>query len=295
MSAFDSYGQFLAACFERMQSWEDVMAGKRNWLIGCGVGCLITIVVLAIGGTLLWRAGKQVVASFEEVGDSQHTLTQHYGGLRDYQPPADGRIDADRLEVFLSVQASLHDVGVELAGHAEVLRGLEGKKRIGPGSVLSGVRSVMGLGRTVAAYMDARNTALLDRGMGFGEYSYLCTVAYYAGSEREFHPLFSVYENEEDDMRPDRLRGHFRAWLSNQRDAAESRGLDERWIEILEDELSRLAASELRIPWRNGLPEPTAESLAPYRARLDDGYVELGAMLCIGADKEGEGFDFEIQ
>jgi len=274
---------------------EGIVSAKRNWLVGCGAGCLITILIVAVGGSLLWRTGKKVVAAFDEVGDSQHTLTQHYGGLRDYVPPADGRIDADRIEIFLAVQESLHEVAVELAGHAKVLRGLEGKKTIGPGSVISGVRSVMGLGRTVAAYMDARNTALLDRGMGFGEYSYLCTITYYADSDREFYPVFSVYESEEDETRPKRLRGHFRAWLTNQRDAAATRGLDARWIKTMDDELSRLAASGLRIPWRDGLPAPTAESLAPFRVRLEEGYVELGAMLCIGADKDGEGFDFEIQ
>ena len=120
-------------------------------------------------------------------------------------------------------------------------------------------------------------------------------MALYANSDREFYPVFSVYESEEDETRPERLRGHFRAWLTNQRDAAEARGLDERWIEILDDELSRLTASELLVPWRGGLPEPTAESLAPFRARLDEGYLEMGAMLCVGADKDGEGFDFEIQ
>jgi len=272
------------------------MAGKRNWLIGCGAGCLITIVVVAIAGTLLWRTGKQVLAVFDDVGDSQQVLTQQYGELRDYTPSADGRIDANRLEIFLRVQGELHERGTELAGHAEILRRLEEKRSIGLGNVISGIRSVMGLGKSVAAYMDARNTVLLANGMGFGEYSYLYTIAYHAGTGRELYPVFSINDEDEIELRPERLQGHFKAWLTNQREAAANRGLDSAWLAALDAELSRLSVSEIRVPWRDGLPANTAESLTPYRSRLDASFVELGAMLCIGADKEmGEGFDFEIR
>ncbi len=273
------------------------MASKRTWLTGCGIGCLVIVAAAVIGGSLLWRAGRTVIAAFDEVGESQAVLTQQYGGLRDYAPSADGRIAPGRVEAFLAVLADTREPAVELSGHGERLRRLEGDGGApSPGDVISGLKSIPALGRSVAAYLGARNEALITHGMGFGEYSYLWTIVYLSGGDREFTPTFSVYEDEDVEQRPIRLRGHFEAWLENQIEAAEAEGLDRDRIRDLEYELSRIRRSELTVPWLDGLPDSTAESLAPYRDRLDAAYVDLGAMLCIGADKSGrEGYDFEIQ
>ncbi len=271
------------------------MAGKRNWLMGCGVGCLALIVLTIIGGTLVWRSGKQVVSALDAVGDSQEALAQQYGALREYAPPSDGRLGADRLEIFLAVQTAIHEPGAELAGFIDVVSLLEEKKSIGPRNVITGIRSLMGLGHSVAAYLDARNSALLDHGMGLGEYSYLYVIVYHAGTGRELRPAFSMRDSGEMEPRLDRLRGHFKAWLTNQREAAASSNPAPGWLETLDNELARLTTGELHAPWRDGLPEATASSLEPYRVRMDEFYLPLGALLCIGADKSGEGFDFEIQ
>ena len=271
------------------------MAGKRNWLMGCGIGCLVVVVLAVIGGVQLVRTGKQFAARFDEVGESQAELTRQYGRLRDYVPPADGRLSPERMETFLRVQTALADVGAELSAHGLALRRLVEGGGGGPRAIITGVKSLVGLGKSVAAYLDRRNEALLAAGMGFGEYSCIYAIAYHAWLEHELHPVFSVHDQEDMGPRIERLQGHFEAWLENQRAAAEAAGEDAAWLRTLDEEIRALGLAELRVPWRDGLPARTAASLEPYYEELEATYRSLGPLLCIGADQTGEGFDFQVQ
>ena len=272
------------------------MASKRNWFVGCGIGCLVVLVIAVVGGALLFRTGKQVIARFDEVSDSQLELTRQYGALCDYMPPADGRLDPGRIETFLRVQDAIAIVSSELVAHSGTLQDLEQDDKIGPGKFLKGFKNVVGLGKSVAGYLEQRNEALLREGMGLGEYSYLNAIIYHAWLGHDLEPVFSTHDQEDLGPRPARLQGHFKAWLHAQREAAAAAGDDPRWLQTLDDELLALSLSDLRVPWRDGLPARTAAALEPFRARIEATYLPLGPLLCIGADKEeGEGFDFEIQ
>ncbi|MBU0742501.1 hypothetical protein KKG45_00150 [bacterium] len=271
------------------------MSSKRNWLTGCGLGCLVILAIVAVGGVVMFRTGKQVVASLDEVSVSQRELTSQFGGLRNYVPPADGRLDPGRLETFLRIQEAIAAVGSKLASHGETLRSMEENSSFKPGMFLQGFKSVIGLGKSVAGYLSQRNEALLREGMGLGEYSYLYVTAYHSWLGHDLEPVFSTHDQEDMGPRIGRLHGHFKAWLRAQRDAAAAVGGDPQWLQTLDDEILALSLSDLRVPWREGLPGRTAAALEPFRSRIEATYLPLGPLLCIGADEPGDGFDFQIQ
>lgn len=271
------------------------MAGKRNWLMGCGIGCLTILIVIAVGGALLYRTGRQFVAHLDEVGESQGELTRLYGELRDYEPPADGRFAPGRIETFLRVQEDIAEVGAELSAHGKNLRDLEEGGGGGPRKLIVAVKSLVGLGKSVAGYLEQRNEALLGEGMGLGEYSYIYLIAYHAWMGHELRPVFSVHDQEDMGPRIARLQGYFETWLRAQRAAAAAAGEDPQWLQTLDDDIRALGMAELRVPWCDGLPARTSASLEPYYERLEASYRPLGPLLCIGAETAGDGFDFQVQ
>ena len=62
----------------------------RNLLTGCGAGCLLTLVVAAVVGALVFREVKDSFDRFESVADLQARLLEEHGSVADYVPPADG-------------------------------------------------------------------------------------------------------------------------------------------------------------------------------------------------------------
>ena len=64
---------------------------------------------------------------------------------------------------------------------------------------------------------------------------------------------------------------------------------------MADEELAAAAADEDRLPWTDGLPEPTLRSLAPCRGQLEAVHAPPAALIGLGTRKEdGKGFDFKI-
>jgi len=290
------------------------MAGRNNWLLGCGIGCLAVIVISVLGGVLLFNTGKKVVARFQELGDTQRTLADRFGEVADYVPPADGVLPAERVEIFLRVQDTLQETGHQLVSHGRALKDLEHQKGkgIGPGGILRGIRDVVGIGRYAAAYLQERNEALLAAQMGLGEYTYLYVLGYHSWLGHGFDPTFGEpstrvntehgarieIRDRDDERRAERLQDLFRGWATNQQQAAVAAGLDAAWRETLAAEaLAAAAADSLRLPWTGGLPAPLAAGLEPFRARFEATYLPLDPLVGVGVEQEGgdEGFDFSIE
>lgn len=273
------------------------MATKSNWLMGCGIGCLAVIVITVVLGVGAFRTGQRVVERFEAVGESQRELAERYGGTSDYAPAADGRLDAGRIEGFLRIQEELLPVSTELFEHWSDLNELEEGDSKSLGSVVRGFRSMIGLGRGAADFLEQRNSALLREGMGLGEYTYLYVVAYNGWLGHPFDPDFGEFVHESDDgeSRGVELRALFLHWLETQRDAAVASSQDPAWVSALEDELLAIRMADLRTPWADGPPPRIAEALAPYRGRFEATYVRLDPLVGVGSDKAEGGFDFTIE
>jgi hypothetical protein len=263
---------------------------------------------------LLFNTGKKVVARFQELGDTQRTLAERYGEVADFVPPADGVLPAERIEIFLRVQETLGETGRQLVGHGRALKDLEHSKGkgIGPGSLLRGIRGVVGIGRYAAEYLQERNEALLAAGMGLGEYTYLYVLGYHSWLGHGFDPTFgepstrvesdhgAVIEigDRDDERRHRRLQDLFRGWATGQHRAAVAAGLDEAWCGSLAAEaLAAAAADTLRLPWTGGLPAPLAAGLDPFRSRFEATYLPLDPLVGVGVEQgsDEEGFDFNIE
>ena len=100
-------------------------------LAGCAVGCLL--IVLALGG-LGWmgyrwaRTAAEVVEAAERAEDR---LEAEYGLVREFTPPADGRVAADRIEAFLAVRELMAPQRASLNESVEALAPAAGKERRG--------------------------------------------------------------------------------------------------------------------------------------------------------------------
>ncbi len=285
------------------------MAGKNNWLLGCGIGCLAVIVIAVLGGVLLFNTGKKVVARFEELGDTQRALAERYGEVAEYVPPAAGVVPAERVEIFLRVQESLHETGGRIVGHGQALHDIEHQKGkgIGPGGILRGIRGVVGLGRDAAEYLQERNEAMLAAEMGLGEYTYLYVLGYHSWLGRDFDPTFGESSTQDaadgglqiktgdadDHHRTVKLQALFRGWATGQHQAAVAAGLADVWCEAI----AAASADSLRLPWADGLPESLATGLEPYRARYEATYQRLDPLVGVGVERghDGKGFDFNIE
>ena len=72
----------------------------KKWLIGCGIGCGVIVVLSALlitGGVLYVR---NLVEGFKDSEAMLETLTERFGSITEYCPEPDGRIPADRIEAF---------------------------------------------------------------------------------------------------------------------------------------------------------------------------------------------------
>lgn len=169
--------------------------GRKIW-IGCGLGCAL-LAVLAVGscvGGLSWLRG--ITAPLETAVETRRELEEAQGAPSDYRPPADGRIPADRWETFLAIREAtdgerrrLGEALDALDLSEEELRELEEKGSwTAFGRALGLIRHSLSLAPRMGAFYEARNAAMLERGMGMGEYTWLHVLAFRSGPRRKRPP-----------------------------------------------------------------------------------------------------------
>ncbi len=255
-------------------------------LTGCGIGCLLAVVVIAGLGWMGYRWTRLAVEAVESAGQSEALLEERFGPVRDFRPPIDGGIPADRLELFLEVREELAAPREALAEAISGLAPGEG------GGVTGGLRTARAgavMGPRALGFARVRNETLLSAGMGFGEYVWIYWLTYDAwlghpADDSTLHDIMaerstadgSVQFHFGGGMEPERLTWRLRrditAMLRNLDEdlaaGSESSGL--RALVIAE--LEALEADPARIPWEDGLPEPFAVGLEPYRERLEATY-----------------------
>lgn len=255
--------------------------------IGCGIGCLV---VLIIGGGIIgagvWGV-KNVVDEAEGMDVAFDELRLEYGEPHEYVPPADGRLDGERIEAFLAIREQLAREGAEIDKVIRTLDDAEG----GDGGPIAKVRAGLKLVPGIVRYIGSVSSAMATHGMGPGEYAHLYCLGYYVALDRNpgagpdfrlqggdhdeggVHVDASVGDEDPREARETHLRETMnslaRKQLTNQRDAAVAAGLDAGWIAQLDAEIDALRIDWERLPWQDGLPTPTATSLAPYRERFE--------------------------
>jgi hypothetical protein len=257
-------------------------------LTGCGIGCLLAIVLVVGFGWMSYRWARLAADAAESALRSEVELDERFGAVRDFRPPINGRIGADRIEVFLEVREGIAPPREELTEAISAFAPNEGNGRVTGGLQVARAGAVIGPRSLDLA--SARNQALLSAGMGFGEYVWIYWLTYDAwlgnlADASTLHELMTERSASDGSlqiyigggMEPEyiarSLRRNITAMLWNlDEDLAadsEPRGLRE----LVVAELEALEADPARIPWEDGLPEPFAVGLEPYRDRLEATYA----------------------
>ena len=256
-------------------------------LTGCGLGCLAMVVVIGALGWMGYRWAQDTVATVETASESARELEDRYGRVREFRPPVDHGLSVERLEVFLSVRELLSDPREELAKAVAGMAptGSDGRPAGGLRTARAGMRiapRALELGR-------ARNQALLDNGMGLGEYMWLYFLSYHAwlghpAAESELHAALeeraasggSIQMSFGGDFEPERLTWRLRRDLltilgNHAEDLADD---PERtaWWEEVEAEIKVVDTDPGRVPWQDGVPQVIAERLEPFRTRIESTY-----------------------
>lgn len=267
------------------------MAKKRSlWLYGCGLGCAVVGLIVAglLGAGMLFV--NRISSGFNQAVAAREQLEKQYGAPESFVPWPDGSIPAPRLETFAHVREAMapaRDAMAEtfsrLPTNPEKARELEQAR--GFEKLLKAMavgKTAMGLAPTLAQFFSARDQALLDAGMGMGEYSYLYSVVFHAwlGHSPGDGPGEEWTGEGERHHGKVRMNGPGAAWrvhdemLQMLRNQLAALGADApaAWREALAKELAAMEKDDDRLAWQEGVPASMAAALEPFRARLEASY-----------------------
>lgn len=247
---------------------------------GLAAVALLTVVVLVGGWVMTTRPLYKAI-------ETRETLDERYGTQDGFTPSADGAVPAERMEAFLVVRERLSESCARITEASAAIRHVEQfewaenpPRREIVGSLWERARNAIGLEPRRGELWRARNEALLDVGMGLGEYTYIFVLAYspHLVSRPEEEGRLVV----EDVKLLPRIRRLLTETLRRQLAvvAASLPGAaSDAWATELAAEIARLDDDPRRIPWAEGLPVQIDESIAPYRERLDQLFCEAALSL----------------
>ncbi len=275
------------------------MSGNGSkWLMGCGIGCGVVVLLLVALGTVGYLFVKSKVQGFAEAESAAAELARRYGRITDYCPDPGGPA-ADRIRVFLDAReraaAARRNLEASFAGLTDgIHQAKEGQDSIP--QIFDIISRGFSILPQLGEFQAVRTRALLDEGMGPGEYVYIYVLAYYSwlGKSPADGPGFRIQGNRgvvrEDsrdgrDVREERrdeltryVHRTFLAMLRNQcsqPDEGHAEAPPDPWRKVLDAEITALEANPSRIPWQDGLPEVIEERLQPFRRRLEESYSPL--------------------
>jgi hypothetical protein len=275
-------------------------SSKSKWLVGLGIGCgaiIVIIVLLFIGGYFFV---KNMTRGFKESESKMNELAAKYGRIEEFCPNPSGAFGPDRLEAFLKAREAVAPNRQKLETSFEQLT----KDR----RSFAAIRRGLGVVPQVADYLRARNQALLDAGMGMGEYFFIYVIAYESWLKKPMDDGPGFRFPEGGGMRADldregakemqkdfalrRIHRVVLPMLKNQlaKPAPENavpgeaagttgrkaeKGAPSKWQEALAAEVKAMEADPHRLPWQDGLPEVLESSLKPFRDRLEASYSPM--------------------
>jgi hypothetical protein len=249
-------------------------------------------IVFVVGSYVFVRDSMQ---GFDGALEARELLEQRYGAPDEYEPSASGAVEAERMQAFLRVREltapareQMHQVLEPISITEEQARELEEGSIWEKLSFVGGsTKNVLGLPAAMGDLFETRNRALLDSGMGLGEYTYIYTIVYYSwlGRSPDDDAQPAGVEIEEGAAEPAPLEGvrsirrvprrvqrDLTDMLRRQLgavDGATGTELTADWRERLAAEIAEMQEDSFRIPWQDGLPQPIEASLEPYRVVLE--------------------------
>jgi hypothetical protein len=269
----------------------------KKWLVGCGIGCGVIILILIALGITGYLFFKNIADEFKDYDTLMTTLTERYGRITDFTPNPDGTISPARVETFLALREVFGPTREKLEISMKTLQDRVGQSEVEvkkPKNVFQMIKTGVGLIPQIGEFMKNRNQALLDAGMGMGEYYYIYAISFYSwlGNSPEDGPDFEIvgpadergsWDQEEvlEERRDTSLRRLNRMllpMLQNQLEklsATDSSGIRDDWQVILEAEIKAMEADRYRLPWQDGLPDVIESSLKSFRYQLEQSYNKM--------------------
>lgn len=269
----------------------------KKWLIGCGIGCGVIILILIALGITGFMFFKNIADEFKDYDALMTTLTERYGSIKDFTPNPDGTISPERIEAFLSVREAFSLVREELGTSFRSLQERVGQAEIEvkkPKNIFKMIKTGVGLIPQIAEFMKSRNQALLDAGMGMGEYYYIYSISFYSwlGHLPEDGPDFEIVVPDDErsswnqgevleerrDTSLRRLHRMLLPMLYNQLErlsTSDSPDIPDEWRETLKAEINAMESDRFRLPWQDGLPSVIESSLKPFRYQLEQSYNKM--------------------
>ncbi len=267
---------------------------SKKWLIGCGIGCGAIILILIILGVSGYFFFRNMVEGFRDTEAMMSTLTERFGRIEDFCPDPDGAIKPERIEAFLSVRDTFAPARQKLEMSFEALRKGKADNEIEvkeSKNVIKMIRLGFGLVPQISELLKSRNQALLDKGMGMGEYYFIYAISYYSWLKKspEDGPDVQLmdFEGRRDysdrkewlEMRRDvmlkRVNRQILPMLRNQLGKlveSDKSGVQAKWRKKLETEVKAMESERVRIAWQDGLPSALEASLRPFKERLEANY-----------------------
>jgi len=245
---------------------------RKKTRFGCSPGCLISLVAVLIAASVAGYFAMRPVSAAKKI---EQEVNDRFGAAPTYVPSPDGAVAPERLEVFMAVRSSM----LLATGHIErsmaTIEAIDQADDIDAGQLLLFMRTLVGIVPQFLDFMNLRHAALLEYGMGLGEYFYIYAMAY--GDE--------LCPSDETGRPPaecewvtGRMTREYAQMLRNQLDNPDDPPV-EATAAALRREIAALEAGERALPWHGELPAPVAASLAPYRERLEPLFcAETGEM-----------------
>jgi hypothetical protein len=200
-------------------------------------------------------------------------LETRFGPPEAFEPWADGVIPPDRVLAFLEARASINELCAEvetMEQRMSRLARIDDQEDASVGEILDATGRFGGVAVNltpwVGRFFAKRNRALLDAGIGLGEYAYVYTTVY---RERYLDGSLDRELFSEDAPLSDPVRVALGEMLSHQLAAARRAGRSGAELDQLENEVAACERDPGWLPWRNGVPEATGRSLAGHRTRLE--------------------------
>jgi hypothetical protein len=252
-------------------------------------GCLGKLAIGAVVCVILaFSAAWLSMAPFRRAVEIRILLESRFGSQESFTPNPYGTVAPDRLQTFCAVRRQLLDACETLRSAEDgmlALEGLDGQDQIARKDfvrdALKTVRGGMSLGPVMGGFFETRNRALLEAGMGLGEYTYIYIVSYHDRLVKR------KYEARLFDGPPvnQRVLRALHTMLARQLEAAREQQVSPDLLAALEAEVRAMADDPARFPWSDGLPEAVAASIAPRREELDGLFCDVAAPLELGRNR----------
>lgn len=281
----------------------------KKLLIGCGVVAALGI-LFVIGSTwMVARWAKSKFPDTKRIEAMQEDLKQRFGDRDAFVPAA--TLDPARLAIFLTVRDSLVARGTTVAEDLRQLKEIgqraEAKDRSVIDRILQGTnvaRGGIGLASRAMDYTLRRGQALLQVGMGDGEYGYWFALSYF--SYLEWDPAAEDTVTATTRVRSDTgagttlaaMRETFIKQLRNleaQLAAAPHRDREtEELLALVRGEIAA-TAGEGRFPLAGRIPAAWRAVLDGARDRIEATRPSSGAELFLDRMQyQNKGFNFEL-